>query len=212
MSLRTLNVSTIAATITATRRKEFRSLSSRLSFTRTTTALPIRSRRSSSTNSPISLNSFTRQAVVSLIWIMNWYAISKGRTWPSVRPRTSFVLQSQGMKYRFVTTFILVLVSVNVFGQQRGEAPQPPQTPRATAPTDLTGYWVSIVTEDWRFRMVTPPKGDFASVPLNQEGIRVGNQWDPAKDEVAGGQWKYYGGPAGIGVPGRGRITGEEEN
>jgi len=94
------------------------------------------------------------------------------------------------MKYKFVfvTALIVALTSANLWAQargggaagagtgQRGEAPQPPQAPRAMAPIDLTGYWVSIVTEDWRFRMVTPPKGDFASVPLNQEGIRVGNQ------------------------------------
>ena len=34
------------------------------------------------------------------------------------------------------------------------------------APVDLTGYWVSVVTEDWRWRMKTPPKGDVASLPL----------------------------------------------
>ena len=70
---------------------------------------------------------------------------------------------------------------------QRGQgaapaAPQPPATPRAAAPIDLTGYWVSIVNEDWRWRMVTPPKGDVASVPLNPEGTKVANAWDPATD------------------------------
>ena len=35
----------------------------------------------------------------------------------------------------------------------------PAQTPKAAAPIDLTGYWVSIVTEDWRYRMVTPTEG-----------------------------------------------------
>src|SRR5947199_10354791 len=114
------------------------------------------------------------------------------------------------MKYKFVfvTALIVALTSANLWAQargggaagagatgQRGEAPQPPQTPRAMAPIDLTGYWVSIVTEDWRFRMVTPPKDDFASVPLNQEGIRVGNKWDPAKDEAAGEQCKSNGPP-----------------
>ena len=29
---------------------------------------------------------------------------------------------------------------------------------RAGAPIDLTGYWVSIVTQDWRWRMVTRRK------------------------------------------------------
>ena len=42
---------------------------------------------------------------------------------------------------------------------QRGNQPPPPP-PRAGAPIDLTGYWVSIVTADWRWRMVTPAKGD----------------------------------------------------
>src|SRR5213593_3698798 len=130
------------------------------------------------------------------------------------------------MKYKFVfvTALIVALTSANLWAQargggaagagatgQRGEAPQSPQTPRAMAPIDLTGYWVSIVTEDWRFRMVTPPKGDFASVPLNQEGIRVGNQWDPAKDEAAGEQCKSYGAPAIMRVPGRVHITWESD-
>ena len=50
---------------------------------------------------------------------------------------------------------------------------------RSAAPIDLEGYWVSLVTEDWRWRMVTPAKGDYASVPLNDEGIRVADTWDP---------------------------------
>jgi hypothetical protein len=37
-------------------------------------------------------------------------------------------------------------------------------SPQAAAPIDLTGYWVSVVTEDWRWRMVTPPKGDYESI------------------------------------------------
>src|SRR5439155_16880512 len=64
----------------------------------------------------------------------------------------------------------------------QGGAPAGAGSARALAPVDLVGYWVSVVTEDWRFRMVTPPKGDFASVPLNAEGRRVANTWDPSKD------------------------------
>jgi hypothetical protein len=66
--------------------------------------------------------------------------------------------------------------------QGRG-GPTPPVSPRAGARVDITGYWVSIVTEDWRFRMITPPKGDYASVPLNAEGRKAADTWDPAKDE-----------------------------
>ena len=65
---------------------------------------------------------------------------------------------------------------------------------RSTAPIDLTGYWVSVVTEDWRWRMLTPPKGDAQSVPINAEGKRVTDAWDLAKDEAAGnpvqGVWR----------------------
>src|SRR5579883_3219048 len=57
----------------------------------------------------------------------------------------------------------------------------PPPTPKAAAAIDITGYWVSVVTEDWRYRMVTAPKGKFGGVPLNAEGRRVANEWDPAK-------------------------------
>ena len=69
--------------------------------------------------------------------------------------------------------------------------PPPPKPPRAAAPIDLAGYWVSVVTEDWRFRMIVPDKGDFASVPLTPEGRKVANDWDPAKDQASGNQCRY---------------------
>src|SRR5690349_17975230 len=93
----------------------------------------------------------------------------------------------------------------------RGPAGPPPAA-QAAAPVDLTGYWVSLVTEDWRFRMVTPPKGDFSSVPLNQEGQRVANAWDPDKDIAAGEQCKSYGAAAVMRVPERLHITWATEN
>jgi hypothetical protein len=121
------------------------------------------------------------------------------------------------MKQRASFAIAVTLLSLtNLFGQgQRGGGGgrgQPPQTPRAAAPIDLTGYWVSLVTEDWRWRMVTPPKGDFASIPTNPAGTQVGQQWDPAKDEAAGEQCKSYGAPAVMRVPGRVRFTWENDN
>ena len=82
---------------------------------------------------------------------------------------------------------------MGVFAQARGEAPPgraggPPPTPRAAALTDLTGQWVSLVTEDWRYRMFTAPKGDTVSLPLNPAGQKAAAAWDPAKDETAGEQ------------------------
>jgi hypothetical protein len=92
-----------------------------------------------------------------------------------------------------------------------GRGQQPPATPRAAAPVDLTGIWVAVITEDWRFRMVTPPKGDFASLPLNAEGRRVGNAWDLAKDIAAGEQCKAFGAPGLMRMPIRLRISWEND-
>ena len=89
---------------------------------------------------------------------------------------------------------LLLSLSGSIFGQGGG-APAP-LTPRANAPEDITGYWVSLVTEDWRFRMVTPAKGDYASVPINPAGRKIADAWDPAKDEAAGDQCKSYGAAA----------------
>src|SRR5919204_1443095 len=85
------------------------------------------------------------------------------------------------------------------------------QTPKAASPSDFTGYWVSVVTEDWLYRMVTPAKGDYASIPLNPEGRKVADAWDPAKDEAEGNQCKAYGAPAIMRVPGRLHITWQDD-
>jgi len=90
--------------------------------------------------------------------------------------------------------------------------PKPPRNAREAAPVDFTGYWVSVVTEDWRWRMVTPIKGDFAGIPLTADGRKIGNAWDPAKDEAAGEQCKSYGAPAVMRIPGRVHITWADDN
>ena len=97
-------------------------------------------------------------------------------------------------------------------GGRGGGRGGPPPTAKAAAPEDITGYWVSIVTEDWLYRMVTPAKGDYASVPLNQAGRQVADTWDPAKDEAAGNQCKSYGAAFIMRVPGRLHITWADDN
>src|SRR2546430_8596219 len=69
---------------------------------------------------------------------------------------------------------------------------------------------VSIVSEDWRWRMF-PNKGDYAGVPLNPEGRRVADAWDPAKDQTAGEQCKGYGAPAIMRIPGRFHMTWQDD-
>src|SRR5262249_42663895 len=110
--------------------------------------------------------------------------------------------------------------AVSLHAQQRGQrgggqrAGGPP-TARSIAAADLTGYWVSVVTEDWEFRMITPPKGLFGglgSIPINDEGKKAAANWDPAKDEAAGEQCKSYGAAAIMRVPGRLHITWQDDN
>lgn len=91
--------------------------------------------------------------------------------------------------------------------QGRGRAGGPPPTPRAAAPLDLTGNWVAIISEDWRWRMVTPAKGDYASIPLTPEGKRVADTWDAARDEAAGEQCRAYGAPGLMRGPTRLRVS-----
>jgi hypothetical protein len=91
-------------------------------------------------------------------------------------------------------------------------APAPPPVPRAAAPIDLTGYWVSIVTQDWRWRMVTPAKGDYPRLPLTPEARAMAEAWDPAMDEAAGEQCRSYGAPALMSVPGRLHITWQDDH
>jgi hypothetical protein len=88
----------------------------------------------------------------------------------------------------------------------------PPATAKAAAPIDLTGYWVAFVTEDWRFRMVTPHKGDYQSVPMTDAARKIADAWDPAKDEAAGNQCKSYGAAALMRVPARFHITWQDDN
>jgi hypothetical protein len=94
---------------------------------------------------------------------------------------------------------------------QRGGPPPAPPSPRQAAPFDLTGYWVSLITEDWRYRVTTPPKGDYASVPLNPAGRKVADAWDPARDEAAGEQCKGYGAGGVLRLPGRLHVVWQDD-
>jgi hypothetical protein len=85
-------------------------------------------------------------------------------------------------------------------------------TAKAAAPIDLTGYWVSIITEDWRWRMVMPPKGDYQSVPITAEAKKVADAWDPAKDESIGEQCRAYGAAGIMRMPTRLRISWLDDN
>ena len=87
----------------------------------------------------------------------------------------------------------------------------PPPVPKVLAPIDLSGYWVSIVTEDWRYRMVTPAKGDYQAVPMTPEAVKIADAWNPDADTAAGNQCRSYGAPAIMRAPGRVHITWDDD-
>ncbi len=88
-----------------------------------------------------------------------------------------------------------------------GPPPPPKFNPHTDAPFDPSGYWVAVVTEDWRYRMVTPDKGDFPGVPVNAAGRKTAEEWDPAKDQASGNACKAYGAGAIMRVPERLHIS-----
>jgi hypothetical protein len=116
---------------------------------------------------------------------------------------------------RLGLTVALLVASAALYAQgPPGGRGGPPPTGRAGTPAgvDFTGTWVSIVSEDWRWRMVTPPRGDYANIPLNEAGRKAADGWDPARDEKAGEQCRGYAAPAIMREPGRVRISWQDDS
>jgi hypothetical protein len=110
------------------------------------------------------------------------------------------------------TFLIALLFAACLFGQDASAPAGASSTAKASALVDLTGYWVAFVTEDWRFRMITPRKGDYQPVPMTAEARKVADAWDPAADEAAGNQCKAYGAAALMRLAARFHITWQDEN
>jgi hypothetical protein len=112
---------------------------------------------------------------------------------------------------------VVAIVAAAFTGGPVARAQQQPQrqgaaarSARDRAPIDLTGYWVSYVTENWRYRMVTPAKGEYRRIPSSPAALPLINSWDPAADERAGNQCKSYGAGNIMNVPGRLHITWQD--
>jgi hypothetical protein len=119
------------------------------------------------------------------------------------------------MNHRLLTALLLLAIPCTLHAQGRGGGRgggSAAATGQASAPVDLTGYWVSLVTEDWRWRMVTPKKGDYPSIPLTPAGRALADTWDPAKDEAAGDQCKSYGAGNVMRLPARFHISWADAN
>ena len=85
--------------------------------------------------------------------------------------------------------------------QTQERATEAPRSARASAPKDFTGYWVSVVTEQWNLRMLMPPKGVYTMLPLNAEARAVADAWTQERD--AGNECRGYGAATIMRVPGR---------
>jgi hypothetical protein len=111
---------------------------------------------------------------------------------------------------RVIGAVLLALaIAPDALAQRGGRGATPP--PREAAAIDLTGYWVSVVTEDWRLRMVTPGRGVYDAIPLTSEARTVADAWDPAGDEAHGEQCRAYGAAAIMRMPGRLHITWQDD-
>ena len=113
------------------------------------------------------------------------------------------------MTGRIAATALLLACATSAAHAQRGGG-----TPsaRANAAIDLTGYWVSVITEDWKFRMVTPKKGVYETLTLNAQGRKVGDSWDPARDEAAGEACRAYSAANIMRMPTRLNVAWADDN
>jgi hypothetical protein len=113
-----------------------------------------------------------------------------------------------------VAVFALLFAAASCWAQPPGFGGRggPPPSARESAQVDLTGYWVALVTEDWLWRMITAPRGDATSVPLNFQGQQAAGRWDPAQDSASGEACRPFGAAGLMRMPLRLRIGWEDDN
>ena len=111
-----------------------------------------------------------------------------------------------------VLTGFLFLAATTACAQFGPGAAQAPVNAREAAPFDITGYWVALVTEDWRFRMVVAKAGDYEGIGLTAKGREAANAWDPDADIAAGDACKAYGAGGLMRIPTRLHITWASDN
>ena len=104
-----------------------------------------------------------------------------------------------------------ILVSTTMAIAQPPQAGRgaPPPTGRAGAPVDLTGAWVSVVTEDWEARMTPPVKGDYTTIEqvMTPAARKVADSWQPSME----GRCEAYGVGGVMRIPGRLRISWQDD-
>ncbi|HEX4049563.1 MAG TPA: hypothetical protein VHY19_01615 [Steroidobacteraceae bacterium] len=72
---------------------------------------------------------------------------------------------------------------------------------REQAPYDLSGYWTSVITQNWQFRMVVPGPGEYADIPINAKAKQLADAFRASADMAAGKQCEAYGAAALMRLP-----------
>ena len=122
-------------------------------------------------------------------------------------------MNDRGFGLTSIAALTAIVLAVPVpLEAQRGRGGLAPGPARVAAPVDVTGHWVSIVSEDWRLRMRTAQRGDYDYLPLNDEGRRVADSWDPEAAVAAGRECMAYGAAGIMRIPGRFRFSWEDDN
>ncbi|HEX4049559.1 MAG TPA: hypothetical protein VHY19_01595 [Steroidobacteraceae bacterium] len=70
---------------------------------------------------------------------------------------------------------------------------------------------MSLVTQNWRYRMVVPARGDYAGIPINSRGKQFAQTWNAAADVAAGRQCEAYGAPNLMQIPERLKISWQDD-
>src|ERR1700722_4653839 len=120
-------------------------------------------------------------------------------------------------KHRVIKPLAIALIGLlapifPALAQRGGRGEPAPAAGQADAPFDITGYWASVITQNWRLRMVTPARGAYIGIPLNEAAKKVADAWDPAKDEAAGAQCKGYSAASIMTNPEHLHITWQDAN
>jgi len=103
-----------------------------------------------------------------------------------------------------VSTILLVGLCAVGLCQAQSEPPSARQAPALA----LEGYWISAVTEDWKYRMVVPSAGEYEGIPLSADGLAVAQAWDGAAADGC----RIYGAANLMRVPTRLHIGWEDDD
>jgi len=115
-------------------------------------------------------------------------------------------------RLRCALSVLLSLASAALNASAHAQPRPDTRSARGRAPIDLSGQWVAVVDEDWRWRMVTPPVGDTSSLPVNERGRAAAAAWDLERDKAEGNLCKAFAGPGLMRQPTRIRIAWEDDD